>query len=178
MSAYMRGNDAVIGLLCDVFSFTMIQEFAARLLGVPVGTYAHHVGSMHINVRDLDQVRAILTETETRAGTGDVGGRPKATTFPTVTMPTDTTWHTIDTVLEVEESLRRNTEPLSPERAATVPVAPYWRRVLLLFEAYRQIMHSDQPVTTVVLDALDPGHRWLLAARWPDRIPATVGRTR
>ena len=49
MAAYMRANDAVIGLLCDVFSFTFIQEHAARLLGVPVGTYTHHADSMHVN---------------------------------------------------------------------------------------------------------------------------------
>lgn len=36
MTAHMRANDAVTGLLCDVFSFTFIQEHAARLFGVPV----------------------------------------------------------------------------------------------------------------------------------------------
>lgn len=46
MSAYMRGNDACIGLLGDPFSFTFLQELAARMLGVDVGTYSHHVGSM------------------------------------------------------------------------------------------------------------------------------------
>ena len=50
MTAHMRANDAVTGLLCDVFSFTFIQEYAARLLGAKVGTYTHHAGSMHINL--------------------------------------------------------------------------------------------------------------------------------
>ncbi|BCB88872.1 hypothetical protein Psuf_061850 [Phytohabitans suffuscus] len=53
MSGYMRGNDAFLGLLGDTFAFTFIQEFAARLLGVEVGTYAHHVGSMHINTLNI-----------------------------------------------------------------------------------------------------------------------------
>src|SRR5215831_16028879 len=35
MAAHMRANDALTGLLCDVFSFTFIQEYAARLLDVP-----------------------------------------------------------------------------------------------------------------------------------------------
>src|SRR4051812_41804267 len=67
MSSYMRGNDAKIGLLCDVFSFTMLQEFAACLLGVDVGMYTHHVGSMHLNIPDLDQARAMLAEGDTPA---------------------------------------------------------------------------------------------------------------
>ena len=49
MTAYMRASDAVTGLLGDVFCFTFLQEHAGRLLGVPVGTYTHHAGSMHIN---------------------------------------------------------------------------------------------------------------------------------
>ena len=62
MAAHMRANDAVTGLLCDVFSFTFIQEHAARLLGVPVGTYTHHAGSMHVNDRDLPWASAIVGE--------------------------------------------------------------------------------------------------------------------
>lgn len=165
MTAYMRGNDAKIGLLCDVHSFTMILEFAARLLGVPVGTYTHHVGSMHINTLDLDQVRAILAEADT-----GIGGGP----FPVEPMPADTTWETITTVLAVEDALRSNREALTPQQAAALPLAGYWQRLLLLLEAYRQIVHTGQPVTPDILDTLHPGHRWLLAVRWPDRVPAVA----
>jgi thymidylate synthase len=59
MAASMRANDALTGLLCHVFSFTFIQEHAARLLGVPVGSYTHHAGSMHVNVADLPKARTI-----------------------------------------------------------------------------------------------------------------------
>jgi thymidylate synthase len=177
MTGYMRGNDAKIGLLCDVFSFTMIQEFAARLLGVPVGTYTHHVGSMHVNTLDLDQVHAMLAEADTHAAsTPQPGGR--AEPFPVEPMPADTTWATIETVLAVEASLRRNEAPLAPASAADLPVGAYWQQVLLLFEAYRQLAHTEQPVAPDVLDALHPGHRWLLAVRWPERVPATVAGAR
>lgn len=37
MVAYLRANDAFIGFLSDVFSFTMIQEYLAARLGVPWG---------------------------------------------------------------------------------------------------------------------------------------------
>ncbi|MEV0151995.1 MULTISPECIES: hypothetical protein [unclassified Nonomuraea] len=36
---------------------------------------------------------------------------------------------------------------------------------------YRQIKQTDQPVTGEVLDALDPGYRWLIERRWRSRMP-------
>src|ERR1035441_9224502 len=59
-TTYMRGNDAVIGLLSDVFSFTVMQEFTALQLGVQLGSYGHHVGSMHINEADAGRAAAIV----------------------------------------------------------------------------------------------------------------------
>ncbi len=44
MTTYMRGNDALIGLLGDAYAFTVIQEHAAVLLGADVGDYTHHAG--------------------------------------------------------------------------------------------------------------------------------------
>ncbi|MGH3925768.1 MAG: thymidylate synthase, partial [Pseudonocardiaceae bacterium] len=66
MVCYMRANDANRGLVADVFSFTLIQEFAAVLLGLELGTYTHHVGSMHIGDRDLARVARVLAEAATR----------------------------------------------------------------------------------------------------------------
>ncbi|MDG6100501.1 thymidylate synthase [Dactylosporangium aurantiacum] len=167
MTGYMRGNDARIGLLCDVHSFTMIQEFAARLLGAELGTYTHHVGSMHVNTADLDQVRTIIAEADAGA----------VRQFPAEPMPASTTWDTLRTVLQYEEMLRKHQASLTAEQAADLPLPGYWQRIVLLFEAFRQIVRTPrQQVTADVLAALDPGHRWLLAARWPDQMPrASVG---
>jgi thymidylate synthase len=63
LTSYMRGNDAFMGMVSDVYAFTFIQEFAAVRLGVEVGHYSHHVGSMHINDRDMKTVRRLLNET-------------------------------------------------------------------------------------------------------------------
>jgi thymidylate synthase len=158
-TGYMRGNDAVIGLLCDTFSFTMIQELAARRLGVEVGTYTHHVGSMHINVLDIAKVEAILAEAD----------RTPAPMFPRSPMP-DTSPEELATVLWWEQALRAGGTALTAEAAARVPVSVYWRQVLLLFEAYRQIRDTGDPVTADITAALTAGNRWLMAARWPDRI--------
>lgn len=45
---YMRSNDIIWGMAYDIFSFTMIQEILATILGVKIGWYEHHVGSLHI----------------------------------------------------------------------------------------------------------------------------------
>lgn len=45
---YMRSNDVIWGWSNDVPFFTLLQEMLAVELGVPIGTYYHHAGSMHI----------------------------------------------------------------------------------------------------------------------------------
>jgi len=161
LSAYLYGCDAVLGLPGDTFAFTVVQEYAARRLQVPVGTYTHHVRSMRLNIRDLDTVAAVLAE-------ADHGPAPVFTPMP---MPATTT-RDLEQVLLWEHRLRTNHAGLSVTAAHAVPLDPYWRRVLLLFEAYRQIRHTAGSVTAEVAAALDDGHRWLLAARWPERITA------
>lgn len=159
MVAYMRGNDAMIGLYGDTFAFTFIQEFAARLLGVEIGGYGHHVGSMHINALDVPKVERILAEHV----------RPA---FPDAAMPADTGWADLRTVLKWEERLRLNQAAFTPQAA---DLDPYWTEVISLFEVHRQITyHPDQPVSSESLTALRPGHRWLVEQRWPSRMPPGV----
>ncbi|MFD8779209.1 thymidylate synthase [Streptomyces sp. NPDC059916] len=58
MVCHMRANDLDCGLLSDVFSFTMIQEYAAIQLGLELGHYTHTIGSAHVNecnVEGLDE---------------------------------------------------------------------------------------------------------------------------
>jgi thymidylate synthase len=162
MTAHMRANDAVTGLLCDVFSFTFIQEYAARLLGTKVGAYTHHAGSMHINLPDLAKARAIVREATDTAP-------PR---FPATAMPAD---HLDDlaAVLAWEQALRLNQRTATPSDPGIDGLHPYWRQIVMLFEAHRQITrHPDDPVDAATLAALHPGHRWLLARRWPRNIPA------
>ncbi|MFI0421715.1 thymidylate synthase [Spongiactinospora sp. 9N601] len=155
---FMRGNDAVTGLLSDVFSFTALQEFTAHHLGVPLGTYTHHVASMHINDTDAD-----------RAATIFAADRPRAS-FPVIAMP-PTRWSDLDLITRYEQALRLGEQQLSLRDLAWQSFQPYWQQVILLLEVYRQIRHTDHPITPGVLNALDAGHRWLIANRWPSRIP-------
>jgi thymidylate synthase len=48
MSVYMRSNDVWLGAAYDFFQFTRIQLAIASVLQIEVGTYTHHVGSLHI----------------------------------------------------------------------------------------------------------------------------------
>lgn len=58
----MRSNDAYKGLPHDVFSFTMLQELAARKLGIPIGEYSHYVTSLHIYIEDLEKIKLYQKE--------------------------------------------------------------------------------------------------------------------
>ncbi|GGQ94723.1 thymidylate synthase [Kitasatospora griseola] len=164
MVTYMRANDANRGMVCDVYSFTLIHEFAAVLLGLRLGAYTHHVGSMHVGVRDLERAGRVLEETAAISPAA-------APLFPPPVMPTGTTWKHIRTVLKHEELLRTNQVQYSPADVAGLDLPLYWQRVLLLFEAHRQIVNCPADlVDRQLLDALEPGARWQFERRWPARV--------
>jgi thymidylate synthase len=160
MTVYLRSNDAVRALLCDTFSFTFIQEYAARQLGAAVGTYNHHVGSMYLKATDVDCVQAVLDE---------ASAPPLPGPFPIDEMP-PTGPADLRQLLLHESALRTNKAHLSALAAASLPLPGYWQRVLLLFEAYRQIRHTTGPVDDDVIASLPPANQWLLAVRWPERV--------
>jgi len=114
---------------------------------------------MHINVNDLPKVDTMLADQ----------ARPS---YPAQPMPA-TTWLDIAEVAAWEERLRHNAAVFGPDDAARL--TPYWAQVVALFEVYRQIVHQpDQPLAPGTLAMLRPGHRWLIAQRWPTRMPHAV----
>lgn len=52
----MRSNDVWLGLPYDLFNFTCMQIQMAMELDIPVGTYYHNAGSLHLYRRDIDKV--------------------------------------------------------------------------------------------------------------------------
>ncbi|MFD8117812.1 thymidylate synthase [Streptomyces microflavus] len=158
MVCNMRANDLDCGLLSDVFSFTMIQEFAAVQLGLELGHYTHTIGSAHVNERNVARVKRVLEEAALR---------PTSLAFPFPAMPSDTAPETIRRVLEHEERLRTNTDKYTAVDIANLGVAPYWQQALLLFELYRQLQYDEiQWVSQDVIDVLHPGLRWLVSQKW------------
>ncbi|MGW0825211.1 thymidylate synthase [Streptomyces sp. NPDC002845] len=167
MVCNMRANDLDCGLLSDVFSFTMIQEYAAIQLGLKLGTYTHFIGSAHVNDCNADRVRRVLDE---------ASRRPAPTTFLFPAMPESTTAATITHVLEHEEALRTNQIRYNAEHIQGLSLEPYWQQVVMLFELYRQIQHDQTTaVDPDLLAALDPGLRWLMERKWPACTAATAG---
>jgi thymidylate synthase len=158
MVCQMRANDLDCGLLSDVFSFTMIQEYAAVQLGLELGTYTHFIGSAHVNYRNAERVRKVLNEVDLRRNPPH---------FPFPAMSAETTPATITRVLEHEELLRTNKVQYSADDIAGLDVDAYWQQAVLLFEVYRQIEHDQtDTVSRDVLTALHPGLRWLLGHKW------------
>ena len=56
MSVYMRSNDVWLGAAYDFFQFTRVQLAICSILGIEPGTYAHHVGSLHIYESNIGAV--------------------------------------------------------------------------------------------------------------------------
>jgi thymidylate synthase len=64
MSVYMRSNDVWLGAAYDFFQFTRVQIAMASVLGVAPGSYAHHVGSLHIYEQHYDAAENLKYTTE------------------------------------------------------------------------------------------------------------------
>ncbi|WP_406639188.1 thymidylate synthase [Amycolatopsis sp. WGS_07] len=160
---YLRANDAFQGLVSDVFSFTFIQELAARLLGLKLGTYTHHVGSMHVASAKLPKVRAIVAE----------AANP-APALPMPCMPAETTMDAVEEIRAHEQRLRANLARHTAQSLERTGLPAYWQGLLGLLEIYRQIAHEPdaRPVDPGILAVLQPAHRWLVQKKWPARIPA------
>jgi len=69
----MRSNDAYMGLIYDVFSFTLLQEHMMNQLrgicpdrfgNLELGTYVHRSDSMHLYDRDLEGVSRLMVESK------------------------------------------------------------------------------------------------------------------
>ncbi len=67
----MRSNDSYMGLIYDVFSFTLFQEMMLNELNtiftepLEMGTYVHNSGSMHLYDRDIEGARRVCNEVQT-----------------------------------------------------------------------------------------------------------------
>lgn len=61
-TAMMRSNDIWRGLPYDIVYFTALQKKMADALGVGFGTYTHFDTSLHMYKKDLDKIRAVVSE--------------------------------------------------------------------------------------------------------------------
>jgi thymidylate synthase len=57
---YVRSQDMILGLPYDMFHWTILQEYLACRLGVKLGDYITHYGSVHIYKRDIELAKNII----------------------------------------------------------------------------------------------------------------------
>jgi thymidylate synthase len=119
MTASMRSNDAYWGLPHDVFCFTMLQEMFARKLGVEMGEYYHHAGSMHVYEEMQSGLHDYLEE-----------GHHRAVEMPP--MPAGDPFKEVPKLLKAEAAMRRG-ERFS---ASDVFADPYWADITRLIEVF------------------------------------------
>lgn len=63
----MRSNDLFWGFSAvNVFNFTLMQEYVAAMVGVPVGAYFHKVDNLHIYEGSLPMITDIIAANENR----------------------------------------------------------------------------------------------------------------
>lgn len=85
MSTTMRSQDVWVGLPYDLFFATVLHELMAGWVGADLGTYHHHVDSLHLYERDLPAASKL----------------PFVEAGPAVEMPElATAWETFDELLD------------------------------------------------------------------------------
>lgn len=130
MHTTMRSNDVWLGLPYDLFTATILQELMAGWLGVKLGTYHHHVDSLHL----YDQHEPAATAL---AALPSVASSPL---MPQLTAPAQ----------ELTEFLTRVvTGVLDPEWPAP------WRQMAGMLASYRLWSDGDRPAARTAADQVD-----------------------
>ncbi len=151
LATSMRSNDAFKGLPHDVFSFSMIQEIMARILGHELGPYTHFVGSLHLYDDDLRSARQYLDE----------GWQPTQHVAMSP-MPTGDPRPSIETVLEAEGALRDGRAIGDSMKGLT----PYWRDLVRLLEIYGHSKRKEYAKISRIRRAMsDPVYKEYITRR-------------
>lgn len=131
MHTHMRSNDAFFGLPHDIFTFTMLQEIAARELGVGLGSYTHSVASLHL-YHDSPATEDYPAN-HSMSGAQEYYKEGLHDFHPMPEMPLGDPWSGIEEVRIAEKQIRSgNTEYQAPE-----DLNKYWCDFINLLKIYR-----------------------------------------
>jgi thymidylate synthase len=155
MSVTMRSNDAYFGLPHDVFCFTMLQEMMARRLGLELGQYIHHAGSMHVYDDFLDRLSGYISEGFQRPV--EMGRMPDGDPFTIV-----------PDLLRAEERIRCN-EAVSADEVAG---PGYWADFIRLVQVF-WASRRNETLDDLKNEFFDPMYRVYLEGRRSVGEPAT-----
>jgi thymidylate synthase len=113
MATTMRSQDLWTGLPYDIFAATTLHELMASWLGADLGDYHHHVDSLHLYERDLEQAASVL----------DTAIPP-----PEVLPALETPWEGFDALLADVRSGRRVNHPGWDTMVAVLASYQQWKR--------------------------------------------------
>lgn len=147
MSVSMRSNDAYFGLPHDVFCFTMLQEMMARRLGLELGHYIHHAGSMHVYDDYAHRLTDYLDEGYQRPI--EMGRMPDGDPFDLV-----------PTLLSAEARIRAGDSVVADDLADTDYWADFIRLVQVFWTSRRR-----EPLDDLQKSFVDPNYRTYLEGR-------------
>ena len=124
LHTHMRSNDALKGLPHDIFSFTLLQEIAARELNVGLGVYKHSVASLHLYDDKLaDPSRSIAKEFYAEGFHDHV---------PMPAMPNGNPWPSLERLIEAEAIFRTGTTNSFDGEG----LEPYWQDFANILRAH------------------------------------------
>lgn len=126
MITNMRSNDAYLGMPHDIFSFTMLQEIAARSLGLEVGEYKHFVGSLHLYEEQIQDASLYVED-----------GYQERTSMPP--MPLGDPESSMREFLRYEKLIRQRKSP----NLDKIALDPYWTDLLRLLRVFRFYKDKD-----------------------------------
>lgn len=155
LTVTMRSNDAYKGLPHDVFSFTMLQEIMATMLGRPLGEYTHFAASLHLYEEQAGRAARLLSE-------GVLGTTGAA--MPPIPDSSDTLWDSIRAFCRAEAAIRLGQEP-EPD-VNSLP--EYWQDLIRLLRVFRYWLTDD----TAAIAALRPQ---MASPRYAEYIVARQG---
>ena len=143
MHTHMRSNDAFFGLPHDIFTFTMLQEMAARELGFGLGRYTHSVSSLHL-YHDCAATEG-SPENRTTSGAKSYYAEGLCDFAPMPEMPLGSPWKSIEQVKVAENEIRvGNIDYRIPAN-----LDPYWRDIVELFRIHKIFEEMKKNVGTL-----------------------------
>jgi thymidylate synthase len=148
MHTSMRSNDVWLGLPYDIFTATLLHELMAGWVGVDLGTYHHHVDSLHLYDQHAESAASIGAQSV-----------PVSPSMPTLTAPAD-----------------QLTEFLSAVVAGTPPTgAGAWIPYAAVLASYRQWSDGDRPAARAAAESIE-GVLGGALRRWYEHLsqPATA----
>ncbi|MEV7989520.1 thymidylate synthase [Micromonospora sp. NPDC085948] len=128
MHTTMRSNDVWLGLPYDLFTATILHELMAGWLGVKLGTYHHHVDSLHLYDQHAQNAADLVSS--------PVAPSP---VMPALAVPAEATTEFLSAVVNGTVS----TGPGSP-----------WRDMAATLASYRQWSAGERPAARETADAI------------------------